>query len=204
MSVVAIIPARSGSKGIIDKNIYSLSGYPLIAYSIMAALEVSSIERVIVSTDSKEYARISNSFGAEAPFIRPDAISGDSSQDIDFMLHAMQWFEMNENFMPEYWVHLRPTTPLRDPKILEEAIQCIKNNHKASSLRSGHIAPESPFKWFTKNSEGYFESIDSSIKNLDALNSPRQEFPDVFIPDGYVDVIKRSTVYEEKNYMAIK
>ena len=197
MSVVAIIPARGGSKGIKNKNIYNLSGFPLIAYSIVAAKLTPSIERVIVSTNSSEYAKISNSYGAETPFLRPDTISGDDSQDIDFMKHAMCWYEKEENFSPEYWVHLRPTTPLREPEIIEEAIQKLFKNNNATSLRSAHLSPESPFKWFTKDKDGYFGGLDSSKEGLDYLNGPRQKFPDVFIPDGYVDVVKRSTVMKE-------
>jgi len=198
MSVVAIIPARSGSKGIKDKNIYNLSGYPLIAYSIMAASLVPSIDRVIVSTDSNNYAALANKYGAETPFLRPSLISADNSQDIDFMLHAMNWFEEQENYTPEYWVHLRPTTPLRDPLLIESAVQEFKKNNKATSLRSAHLSPESPFKWFTKTKEHYFAGLDGSIEGLDYLNGPRQDFPDVYIPDGYVDIIKRSTVLDEK------
>ena len=197
MSIVAIIPARQGSKGIKDKNIHELSGHPLISYSVIAALLVPSIERVIVSTDSSEYAEISNLYGAETPFLRPSNISKDDSKDIDFMAHAMKWFDKEENYCPEYWVHLRPTTPLREPEIIEDAIQKILTNDLASSLRSAHVAPESPFKWYIKDKKGYFENLNASKDELDHLNNPRQKFPEVHIPNGYVDVIRRSTVIEK-------
>ena len=148
MSTIAIIPARSGSKGVPGKNINLLGGIPLFAYSILAAKMMPEVERVIVSTDSKEYAELANKFGAETPFIRPDDISGDKSSDLDFFIHALEWFKLNEGAIPEFLLHLRPTTPLRDPKIMSEAVQLFLTKKEASSLRSGHVASESPFKWF--------------------------------------------------------
>ena len=89
-NVIAIIPARSGSKGVPGKNIALLGGYPLIAYSIAAA-KLSGIDRVLVSTDSEEYALITRRYGAETPFVRPDEISSDQSTDFEFMRHAIDW-----------------------------------------------------------------------------------------------------------------
>ncbi|MFH1369607.1 MAG: acylneuraminate cytidylyltransferase family protein [Elusimicrobiota bacterium] len=193
MKAAAIIPARGGSKGVPGKNIRLLAGYPLIAYSIIAAKLSAGIDRIIVSTDSDEIADISVKYGAEAPFRRPAELAGDKSTDLDFMLHALDWFGKNEKQVPEYWAHLRPTTPLRDHKIIDKAINEIVKNPAATSLRSGHIAPESPFKWFKKDKEGYFVPL---LKGLttDEANSARQGFPDAYIPDGYVDVLKASFI----------
>jgi CMP-N,N'-diacetyllegionaminic acid synthase len=189
---VAIIPARSGSKGLINKNIAPLGGFPLIAYSIVAAKLTSDIERVIVSTDSEQYAEIALSFGAEVPFIRPISISTDSSTDFEFMIHAIDWLEENDGDTPEYWVHLRPTTPFRDPKIIQTAIEFLLNRDSATALRSAHKCSESPFKWFRHNEEGFLMALTSENTDLDHFNSPRQIFPEVFIPDGYVDIVRRS------------
>ena len=126
-AVIAIIPARSGSKGIKDKNLSILCGYPLLAYSIVAAKLAKRIERVLISTDSEEYAEIGRQYGAEAPFLRPAELAGDKSTDRDFMLHAMLWMQENEGQISEYWVHLRPTTPLRDTPHLDSAIQMLIN-----------------------------------------------------------------------------
>lgn len=191
---IAIIPARSGSKSIKDKNLALLGGYPLIAYSIAAAKQAPGVDRVIVSTDSQEYADISVRYGAEVPFLRPSALSGDKSTDIDFMLHAMSWFDENEQIQPEYWVHLRPTTPLRDPAVIDAAISACRNASDCTALRSGHQSPESPFKWFRKSEDGYLMGLTSDDTDLDKFNLPRQSYPDVYIPDGYVDVVKRSFV----------
>ena len=123
---VALIPARSGSKGIKNKNILKLNGFPLLAFSIRAALLSKEIDRVIVSTDSKNYKKMALKFGAEVPFLRPKNISGDKSNDYDFVKHALDWFSAEEGIIPSYIVQLRPTTPLRDPKLIDNAIRKFK------------------------------------------------------------------------------
>ncbi len=195
--IYAIIPARSGSKGVEGKNVRLLAGFPLIAYSIAAARMCDRIDRVVVSTDSEGIAELARSYGAETPFLRPKEFSGDLSPDRDFVLHALNWFEAHEHVIPEYLVHLRPTTPLRDPMLVDAAIYAMVSNPDATSLRSGHEAPESPFKWFMQDDGGYFRPIGSS----DASNSnlPRQLFQKVYIPDGYVDVLKSSFVLQAED-----
>lgn len=197
MSTIAIIPARSGSKGVPGKNINLLGGIPLFAYSILAAKMIPEVERVIVSTDSKEYAELANQFGAETPFIRPDDISGDKSSDLDFFIHALEWFKLNEGAIPDYLLHLRPTTPLRNPAIMSEAVNLFLTKKDASSLRSGHAAPESPFKWFLKDDQGYFKGLRDDL-TPEKVNLPRQMFPSVYVPDGYIDIV-RSTVILNNN-----
>lgn len=195
--VIGIIPARSGSKGVPGKNILLLNGHPLIAYSI-AALKLAGIKRVVVSTDSKEYSSIAKYYGAEVPFLRPDTLSADNSTDYGFMIHAMNWFKRNEPFLPEYWLHIRPTSPLRDPKVIEEGIKFIKSKNKASSLRSGHEAPESPFKWLMRDEDCYFFGLRKDL-NPEKVNLPRQSFPVVYVPNGYVDIVRSSYVLKNKN-----
>ncbi|OGV37174.1 MAG: cytidylyltransferase [Lentisphaerae bacterium GWF2_49_21] len=191
--VYSIIPARGGSKGVPGKNIKPLKGHPLIAYSIAAARLSKTIDRVIVSTDSAEIAEISMNYGAEVPFIRPAEFAKDNSSDRDFMVHAIQWFESNEKMIPEYWVHLRPTTPLRDSSLVDEAIGIIRKNKNATSLRSGHEATESPFKWFLADEKGFFVPF-RSPEGKDYSNMPRQMCPKVYIPDGYVDILLSSVI----------
>lgn len=201
--IYGIIPARGGSKGVPGKNIRLLGGYPLIAYSIAVSRLVKGISRTIVSTDSPEIAVIAKKYGAEVPFLRPAELAGDKSQDIEFVLHAINWFQQYEQKIPDYLVHLRPTTPLRDPLIIDRAITEIMNNSDATSLRSGHPAAESPFKWFLRDSDGYFKGILPEYSN-DQINAPRQFFPTVYIPDGYVDVLKISFIIESHSLLGNK
>ncbi len=195
MKIIAFIPARSGSKGVPHKNIRKLGELPVIAYSILIAKMVKEIDRVIVSTDIEEYALIAKEFGAEVPFLRPKKISGDKSTDLDTFKHCLNWLEENENYKPELILHFRPSTPLRSPLIIKDALNTIINN-PSTSLRSAHKAPESPFKWFLKDEEGYFKGL---LDNLDSekVNMPRQIFPDVYIPNGYVDIIKTDTIIQQ-------
>lgn len=193
--VVALIPARGGSKGVPKKNIQLVKGYPLIAYSIIAGVLSDCINRVIVSTDSEEIAQIALRFGAEVPFIRPAEYALDNSGDVEFVEHAIRYLYENENTIPEYLVHLRPTTPFRKVEIIDRAIRECMAVQECSSLRSAHKAAESPYKWFLKNQAGYFMSMKEGMDN-DTANNARQQFPDVYIPDGYVDVIKSSYVVQ--------
>ena len=186
--VIAIIPARSGSKGIADKNIKPLAGKPLLSFSIAAARLAKNIDRVIVSTDSREYAAIAMEYGAEAPFLRPVEISGDASTDYTCMKHALDWFRDEEGVLPEYLVHLRPTTPLRDPCRIEEAIELMMNNEKATALRSVHEMSESAYKTMEVE-DGFLKRVGSGSFDLDSANDPRQRFANTYHPNGYVDVL---------------
>ena len=192
---IAIIPARGGSKGVPHKNVRMLKGFPLIAYSIVACQLANDIQRIVVSTDSEEIAEVARRYGAEVPFLRPAQFAGDKSGDIEFVQHAINWFHESEHEVPEYIIHMRPTTPLREPEILDKALYEMKQNENATSLRSGHKASESPYKWFVKNEGGYFESIVSGLSN-DKANDGRQGFPDVYIPDGYIDIIRSEFVIQ--------
>ncbi len=190
--VIAIIPARSGSKSVPDKNITALSGYPLIAYSIIAAQLTDQVGKIIVSTDSEKYAEIAEKFGADVPFIRPEEYSSDTATDRDVILHAMNWYRDNYEHIPEYWLHLRPTTPLRDPTEISKAINEIQQSDSATSLRSGHPSPESPLKWFQKDTEGYFRGMLEDESEPEYYNKPKEAFPQVYIPNGYVDIVRAS------------
>lgn len=192
MKTYAIIPARGGSKGVPGKNIKMLAGFPLIAYSIVAARLASGIDRIIISTDSEEIASVARKYGADVPFIRPAELAQDLSPDRDFVVHALDWLYANEGVSPDFLVHLRPTTPLRDPAVISRAVTELAKKHDATSLRSAHPCPESPFKWFLLKEDGFYTGIQTD--EMDLLNKPRQLFPTVYVPDGYVDVLRTSFV----------
>ena len=190
MRIYAIIPARAGSKGIPRKNVNLLKGKPLIAYSLQLCKKSSLIQRTIVSTDSKEYAKIANEYGGETPFLRPVEISKDNSTDYEFVVHALEWFGKNEGKIPEYLVHLRPTTPLRRIEIVDAAIKKLIKQNDATALRSVHEMPESAYKCFEID-DGYLKTIgNTGTFNLDDANNARQSFPKTYHANGYVDVIK--------------
>ncbi len=193
--VMAIIPARSGSKGLPDKNIKILAGRPLLAYSIAAAQLTINIQRTIVSTDSEHYASIAREYGAEVPFLRPAEISGDVSSDYEFIKHALNWMKENEGYQPEYLVHLRPTTPLREPRHIDAAIEQMKQNDGATALRSVHEMSESTYKTFEIET-GFLKCVCTESWDIEAVGRARQGYKKTYEGNGYVDIIKSSYVLE--------
>ena len=193
--VIAIIPARSGSKGVPDKNIRLLAGKPLLAYSIAAARLIGTINRVIVSTDSEYYADIAREYGAETPFLRPAEFSGDRSTDYQVIRHAIDWMIDNEGYQPEFLVHLRPTTPLREISHIENAIECMWKNPDATSLRSAHEMAETAYKMFELE-DGYWKCVCTGLYDIELINLSRQEFPKTYHGNGYVDVLRSSYAIE--------
>jgi len=193
----AIIPARGGSKGLPRKNIKELGGFPLIAYSIAICKMSSKISRIIVSTDDYEIADIAKKYGAEVPFMRPSEAASDSATDYEFVKHAFDWFDENEGVLPEFFAHIRVTTPLRDVGIVDKALIAIEENTQYTSLRSAHKAAETPYKWYLKGQNNTFKSILSDA-SIDDTNKGRESFPDVYIPDGYVDVLKTEYILKSK------
>lgn len=187
--VVCIIPARSGSKGIPSKNIKDFNGHPLLAWSIAAAKLTRSINRIIVSTDEKEYANLARTYGAEVPFLRPRILSRDGSLDIHYLRHAAMWLEANEQSVPSTFVILRPTTPLRDPRVLESAISLFEKKNKISSLRSMQAAPVTPEKCYRLSTDNKIKSILS--RNY--MGMPRQKIDKAYIFNGYIDIVRLET-----------
>lgn len=194
-SVVALIPARSGSKGVPDKNTRPLGGRPLMAWSIAACLKSRHIGRTIVSTDSDHYAAVARSAGAEVPFLRPAAISGDRSTDYEFIVHALDWLKANDE-EPQYVVHIRPTTPFRDPAIVDHAIETFLKSRHATALRSIHEMSESAYKTFEIGPEGLLQRLGAPGETLDAANNARQQFPATYAANGYVDVLSTAFIRE--------
>jgi len=187
--VVALVPARSGSKGIENKNLRTLHGKSLLGWSIRAGNETQGISRVVVSTNSSEYAEIAKKAGAEVPFLRPDSISQDKSTDFEFVSHALEFF-YSEGKIPDLIIHLRPTTPFRDPKIMDQAISDgFKRKEGATSMRSVHEMSESAYKSFELGESGNLVSTFSRSHELDPANAGRQSFPKTYSPNGYIDLL---------------
>jgi CMP-N,N'-diacetyllegionaminic acid synthase len=191
--IVALIPARSGSKGVPNKNIKLLAGVPLIAYSIAVALKSELIDRVIVSTDSEEYAQIARKYGAEVPFLRPADISGDTATDPQWISHAIEWFKQSEGYVPQYFAHLRPTTPLRDPNIVDDALRGFIDNKEYTALRSAHKMSETSYKTFEVE-DGKLKCLCTGDFNIESANLSRQLFPATYNSNGYVDVVRSELV----------
>jgi CMP-N-acetylneuraminic acid synthetase len=195
---VAIIPARSGSKGIRDKNIRTLNGKPLIAYSIEHALAAKTVERVIVSTDSAEYAKIAKQYDAEVPFLRPTEISGDSSLDIEVFEYTLNFLK-KEGELPEILVHLRPTHPVREMSDIDKMVNTLKMDSSLDSIRSVSLAPCTPYKMWLIDEQGLLSP--AAVCSIpEAYNAPRQSLPQAYMQNACIDVV-RSRVVIEKHSM---
>ena len=198
IKIAAIIPARSGSKSIKDKNIMSIGGKPLIAYSIEHAKKSKLINRIIVTTDSEYYAEISRQYGAETPFIRPEEIAGDESTDLEVFTHILNFLKEREGSMPDICVHLRPTCPIRNADDIDLMIKILLENEKIDSVRSLSEAPETPYKMWNLNENNLIKPlIECGIK--EAYNLPRQKLPKVYIQNASVDVFRSATIIEKRS-----
>lgn len=162
----------------------------MIAYAIVASKLTKNIDRTIVSTDSGQIAEIAKKYGAEVPFLRPSEISLDKSTDLEFVQHAIGWFKENEKSVPELLIHLRATTPLRDPVEIEKAIELFKGKPESTALRSVHELAESPQKVFQIDRNGFLRGFFPDDPRPEYYNLPRQVFPKAYQPNGYVDILK--------------
>lgn len=194
--VLALIPARGGSKSVPRKNIVPLLGKPMIAWAIEHALASRHISRAIVTTDDREIATIARSYGAEVPFLRPAEFSGDLSPDIEFYRHALEWLKANENYMPDMVVSLRPAPPSRKPATIDRAIEVFAAHPEADSLRSVHLASETPFKMWLIDTNGFMKPFAALPGIREPYNQPRQSLPLVYWQDGYVDITRPQVVLE--------
>jgi CMP-N,N'-diacetyllegionaminic acid synthase len=193
VKVIALVTARSGSKGVPDKNIRNIGGHSLLDWSIKSSLKAQSISQVYLSTDSEEYANIGKDSGALVPFLRPNELASDTANDLDVIKHFLSLI----NEKPDALVHIRPTTPLRDPSILDKAIEMFfSKKDNLTSLRSVHEMSESAYKSFEVDDKGFLSTI-GSIESGDKANLPRQAFPKTYAANGYVDVLDPNYILRE-------
>lgn len=191
VEVLAVIPARGGSKGIPRKNIRDFAGYPLIAYSIAAGLQASRVTRVIVSTDDEEIAEVARRFGAEVPFLRPVEFAQDQTLDLPVFQHALGWLAENEDYHPEVVVQLRPTSPIRPPGLVDEAVGILLDHPEADSVRGVVPAGQNPHKmWRIDPETGRMQPLLFVEGIIEPYNAPRQALPPVFWQTGHVDAIR--------------
>ncbi len=195
VEVLALIPARGGSKGILRKNIKNLGGHPLIAYSITAGLRSKLVTRTIVSTDDEEIAREAKKYGAEVPFLRPEEIALDHTRDLPVFQHVISWLKENEDYRPEVIVQLRPTSPFRPPALVDDAVQILLDNPGASSVRGIVPSKQNPYKMWMVQEGGLMDPL-LDTKFIEPYNMPRQDLPKTFWQTGHIDVIRTQTILD--------
>ena len=193
--IVGIVPARSGSKGVVDKNIKVLGGHPLLSWSIKAAQCSTLIQEVLVTSDSPTYLSQADNDAADFLLLRPVEIAQDHSTDTEYIEHALNFFAQR-GAVPEYLVQLRPTSPVRNPSVIDRALELFLKHVKnggATSLRSVHEMPESAYKSFERSADGRLKPVGVSMtgksQDFEISNQPRQTFPLTYSGNGYVDIV---------------
>lgn len=193
--MLAIIPARGGSKGVPRKNVRDLCGKPLLAYTIEAALDSEVFEKVIVSTDDQEIANIAVRFGAEVPFIRPEILSSDEVSSDDVIQQAIEYYEQEEAFYDEI-CKLQPTSPLRRADHIRYAYELFKEK-RANFLVSVCECEHSPL-WADKIGDDL--SMDNFMCNVDKKTC-RQYLPKYYRLNGAISMAKTDALKNNKSFI---
>lgn len=198
MQVIAIIPARGGSKGIPRKNLVEVNGLPLVAHSIHHGLQASLVNRVLVSTDDEEIRALAIAHGAEAPFLRPAELAQDQTLDLPVFEHVLRFLEAEEGYHPDLVVHLRPTAPLRRSKWIDQAVQLLIDHPEADSVRSVSPPDKHPYRIFRIDANGYLEPVMKHEHPLPYLLR-RQDLPPMYYYNCVIDVTRPHTILDKSS-----
>lgn len=194
--VLAIIPARGGSKSIPRKNVAVFAGHPLLAYSIAAGLQAATVGRVIVSTDDEAIAEVARRYGAEVPFLRPAELAADDTLDLPVFQHALRELDRLEGYRPLVVVQLRPTSPIRPVDCVDRAVEILMAHETADSVRGVVPSGQNPHKMWRIGDDGQMTPLlDLGID--EPYNQPRQRLPATYWQTGHVDAIRWETIMEK-------
>lgn len=193
--MLAIIPARGGSKGVPHKNILEVGGKPLIAWTIAQAKASGVCHRILVSTDDPEIAGIAKKEGAEVPFMRPSAIAADDTPDFPVFQHALEWLQKEEEYIPTTVVWLRPTSPLRTPEDIQKAVSLLHSSG-ADAVRSVCEVQEHPYWMKIVEKDGRLAPL---MEGRDENSHPRRQLcPLIYLLSGLVDAVRVSSALKNK------
>jgi len=193
--ILAIIPARKGSKGLPLKNLQKLAGKPLIEYTIQSAKKSKKIDRIIVSTDSENIAKTAKKLGAEVPFLRPKNIAKSNSPAVDYVKHALKFLASKEKYVPDIVIILQPTSPIRKEGMIDKSILILKKS-RASCVISATKIKTHPYFSFRYDGKKYLKPFKSDFQKY----FQRQKFPVLYYPSGGVYTFWNQTI---KKYNSI-
>lgn len=194
-SIIALIPARSGSKRVADKNIRPLAGHPVIAYTISAALQSGIFSAIVVSTDSDEYANVARKYGAEVPFLRPAEISGDVSPDIEWVEFTLQKLKSMRREYDCFSI-LRPTSPFRLPETIQRAWKEFIEEEGVDSLRAVEKCREHPGKMWVIRGKRMMPLLPIGPAELPWHSTPYQALPEVYAQNASLEIAYSRVVFE--------
>jgi CMP-N,N'-diacetyllegionaminic acid synthase len=198
LKVVAIIPARGGSKGIPRKNLVPIKDKPLVAYSIEHALSASTVQRTIVSSEDPDILETARKWGAETPFVRPQDLAGDDVLDMPVFEHALRYLREKEGYEPDLVVHLRPTTPFRKPGWIDAAVNALAASPTADSVRSVSPPEQHPYRVFRIGADGFLDPIMKHEHPVPYLLR-RQELPPMYYYNCVIDVTRPATIFNKQS-----
>ena len=200
MIIYSLITARSGSKGLKDKNILDYNGHPLIAHSIHISKKCPLIQETFVSTDSEKYSEISKQYGACVPFIRPSELAQDLSTDFDVFQHFINFIRTHNHQMPDIIIHLRPTYPERNIDLINDCIQTFLNNYSHyDSLRTVIPIDKNPQKMYRIENKKLVPFFNTYKNIQEPYNMPRQLFEPAFLHNGCVDILKTECITQDQS-----
>lgn len=195
MKILCLIPARSGSQGIKNKNIKLFKNKPLLGWSIQQAQNCKFKMKIVVSTDSEEYSKIAIQYGAESPFLRPSSISGSLSTDYEVVKHCLDWLKNNQNYCPDIIIQLRPTQPCRKVSDINNSLKLFIDNYEHyDSLRTVVLNNKSPYKMYQIENQRLKPLFSEVNKLKEPFNQARQLLPDTYLHNGYIDIFKSSII----------
>lgn len=193
--IVALIPARSGSKRLPDKNIRVLAGHPLLAYSIAAARQSGLFDAIIVSTDSHRYAAIAQYYGAEVPFLRPPEFAGDLSPDIEWVEYTLRRLD-DEGRTFDCFSILRPTSPFRQAETIRRAWREFLNEEGVDSLRAVERVKQHPGKMWIVHGKRMTPLLPFANGNVPWHSSQYQALPEVYVQNASLEMAWTRVVWE--------
>ena len=196
-SIVALIPARSGSKRVPDKNIKPLAGHPVIAYTISAALQSGIFSDVLVSTDSLQYADIARYYGAEVPFLRPGELSGDQSPDIEWVEYTLNRLRQ-EGRTYDCFSLLRPTSPFRLPQTIRRAWKAFLAEEGVDSLRAVEKCAQHPAKMWVIRGRRMLPLLPLGPPQQPWHSSQYPSLPEIFVQNASLEIAWTSVVFEDR------
>jgi N-acylneuraminate cytidylyltransferase len=196
-NIVALIPARAGSKRVPDKNIRPLAGHPLIAYTIVAALESGIFTDVVVSTDSEHYAEIVKHYGAEVPFLRPAALAGDQSPDVEWLQDSLNRLQEVGRIYDCFSI-LRPTSPFRMPATIQRAWQEFSTQIGVDSLRAVEKCTQHPGKMWVVRGKRMMPLLPLGPAEQPWHSSQYPSLPEIYVQNASLEIAWSRVVFEDR------
>lgn len=192
---MGIIPARGGSKGIPRKNIRLLGDKPLLAWTVQTALQSAVLDRLILTTEDEEIAEVGRTYGCEVPFLRPQELATDETPGIEPVLHALNWLEAYEGYVPEFVMLLQPTSPFRTSEQMKQALKQISTSSFDSLVSV--VEPKHPPQWM------FIKNADKALKPLLSTERPtrRQELSESYALNGAIYLTRTTVLKREKTFL---